>query len=101
RTGDVKTRFPAVADAQIAESDPVRVHPNHTQRTKSSPVCIQFAELIEWRNLGTRALICEFCVMTHGACSGKSDKMLFSFAWQTPRSVIRPVTNFLGVTSKP
>ena len=34
--------------------------------------------------------------MAHGACSGKSERMLFSFASQTPRSVIRPLTNSLA-----
>jgi hypothetical protein len=62
---------------------------------------IDFSKRIKGRDIRTRPLICEFCVMAYGACSGKSDRILFSFASQTPRSVIRPVTNSLGVTSKP
>ena len=34
-------------------------------------------------------------------CSGNSPRMLSSFAWQIPRSVMSPVTNWRGVTSKP
>src|SRR4029077_9968674 len=37
----------------------------------------------------------------HGACSGKREKILVSFASQIPRSVISPVTRCRGVTSKP
>jgi len=101
RTGDVKVPAHAVANAHIAKPDTIGVHAHQVLLQKFPPVCIQFSKRIEWCDIHTRPLIFEFYVMAHGACSGKSDRILFSFASQTPRSVIRPVTNSFGVTSKP
>jgi len=101
RPSDVKIRRSPVADAQVAEPDPVCVQTYQALLQKSPSACIEFRNRLEGRDIRKRALICEFYVMAHGACSGKSERMLFSFASQTPRSEIRPVTNSLGVTSKP
>ena len=64
-------------------------------------VFVQFRKLTEWRDPRERALIRELYVVAHGACSGKSARILFSLASHTPRSVINPVTRCLGVTSNP
>ena len=95
----MKTVFKCKAMIPFARASHHRTNQPLLQKFPSAR--IEFSKRIEGRDIRTRALICEFYVIAHGACSGKSDRMLFSFALQTPRSVIRPVTNSLGVTSKP
>jgi hypothetical protein len=101
RTGDAEIIGRTVPYAQVAEASAIRIHPDQSEPEKFPPVFIQFSKSAEKSNVGTRALARKLDVFTHGACSGKSARMLFSFASHIPRSVIRPVTRYLGVTSNP
>jgi len=91
----------AKTPGHITEPDAVCVPANQMPMRKFPITCIQVSKRIKRRDVRAGALIRKFYVLAHGVCSGKSDRMLFSFASQTPRSVIKPVINSLGVTSKP
>src|SRR4029078_10453016 len=99
RTCDIK--ICAVPNAQVADPNAFCVYPDQTKPEKFPPAGIQFGEPVERNDCRSRAFARKLYVLTHGACSGKSEKMLFSFASHTPRSVISPVTRCLGVTSNP
>src|SRR5438552_4865368 len=101
RTCDVKFVGGAVSYAQVAEPNAICVHTDQSELEKFPPVCIQFGKTAERTDLCSRVFAREFYVFAHGACSGKSARILFSFASHTPRSVISPVTRRLGVTSNP
>src|SRR5262249_32140867 len=101
RAGDVKIVGHAVSHTEVAKANAIRAHADQSQLKQFPPELVQFGELIEWRDLVTCALIRKLYVFTHGACSGKREKIPVSFASQVPRSVISPVTRCRGVTSKP
>src|SRR6266480_1555309 len=101
RTCDVKIVGRAVSDAQVAEPNAICIHTDQSELDKFPPVRVQFGKTAERAELRGRVFTREFYVFAHAACSGKSARMLFSFASQTPRSVISPVTKCLGVMSNP
>src|SRR5439155_11828725 len=101
RTRNIKIVGRAMSYAQVAESNAIYIHTDQSELEKFPPVCVQFGKTAERRDLRGRVFAREFYVFAHGACSGKSARMLFSFASHTPRSVISPLTRRLGVTSNP
>ena len=101
RAGDVKSRARAVAHAQISKANAVRVDTNHSQTDKFAAAVIQLPKTGERSNLRGYLLAAKLYCFAHDACSGKSWRMLFSFASQIPRSVMSPVTKRRGVTSNP
>src|SRR5438067_11710772 len=101
RTRDVKFVGRAVSNTQVAEPNAIYIHTDQSELEKFLPVCVQFGKPAKRADLRSRVFAREFYVFAHGACSGKSARMLFSFASHKPRSVISPVTRRLGVTSNP
>src|SRR6266480_292936 len=101
RTRDVEFVGRAVSYAQVAEPNAIYIYTDQSELEKFPPVCVQFGKPAKRADLRSRVFAREFYVFAHGACSGKSARMLFSFASHTPRSVISPVTRRLGVTSNP
>src|SRR5438034_2545393 len=101
RTCDVKIIRRTVPNAQVAEPNAICIQTDQSKLEKFPPVCVQLGKTAKRVDLRSRVFARELYVFAHGACSGKSARMLFSFASHTPRSVISPVTRRLGVTSNP